>query len=177
MQNDVPLNKSNLTPHLILFEYQYEFLFPTDWKLAQCVWWHPLSPHHWLSKLLWLRSAASAIADAVQCAGCQVSRSFLPTSSGLTVSAKQRRRIQSRNGPGKKLSLLLSFGYLGGAAGLTNRSRTTTRWSGSITLTISCKKMWYTRRTYTGYPYVLGTARKKCNLRCFHFTTTTENQK
>ena len=116
VQNDVPLNKSNLTPHLILFEYQYEFLFPTDWKLAQCVWWHPLSPHHWLSKLLWLRSAASAIADAVQCAGCQVSRSFLPTSSGLTVSAKQRRRIQSRNGPGKKLSLLLSFGYLGASS-------------------------------------------------------------
>ena len=65
------------------------FFFLTDWKLAQCVWWRPLSPYHWLSKLLWLRSAAFAI--AVQCAGCQVSRSFLPTSSRLDCVSKAKK--------------------------------------------------------------------------------------
>ena len=72
-----------------LSENAFFWFFLTDWKLAQCVWWRPLSPYHWLSKLLWLRSAAFAI--AVQCAGCQVSRSFLPTSSRLDCVSKAKK--------------------------------------------------------------------------------------
>ena len=98
--------------------------------LAQCVRWSLIEQ--------------TSVVELSTCPMCWVpsEQIFSPNflDACLTMSANQRRRIQSRNGPGKKLSTLLSFRE---AAGLTNRSRTTARWSASITLTISCKKMWY----------------------------------
>ena len=83
-------------------------------RLAQCVRWSLIEQ--------------TSVVELSTCPMCWVpsEQIFSPNflDACLTMSANQRRRIQSRNGPGKKLSTLLSFRE---AAGLTNRSRTTAR--------------------------------------------------